>query len=150
MAWYDPLFAPVVGYDWGGTDYLEEHRLAHEKYIERLNRWAASPAFPHWEMQERDAAIADANYVYSITDSAAGYWGSLPAFWSSYAGKFISIDPVQFRKITDSVGMSSEAADTYAENRKLSTYIEPPEIGKNIPWWIYAIGGLVVFNAVRR
>ena len=85
VAWYDPLFAPVVGYDWGGTDYLEEHRLAHEKYIERLNRWAASPAFPHWEMQERDAAIADANYVYSITDSAAGYWGSLPAFWSSYA-----------------------------------------------------------------
>jgi hypothetical protein len=146
VAWYDPIF----GTDWGGTDYLEQHQEAHQKYLERIEKWSNSPAYAVWDQTEKDTAIADANYIYSITNSAAGYWGSLPAFWESYSGSFVSLDSEQFRKIVDSVGASSDAADTYAANRNPLTHYEPPKIAKNIPWWAYALGGLVIFNAFRR
>jgi hypothetical protein len=137
--------------DWGGTEWLEgPNDAAHAKYVERLNAWSDTEAFQVWSVAERDTAIADAQYLYATTSDAAEYWAAVPRLWETYATTFSSIEPAQFRKIVAAVAASSDAADTYETNRKITTFIEPPKIAKNIPWWVYGIGALVVFNAIRR
>jgi hypothetical protein len=137
---------------WGGTDYLEDHDLAHAKYRDRLFRWSASPAFVAWDVAERDRALADADYIHSSTGTAAEYWAAVPGYWeTTYPPLFVSLDPAQYVKIVAAVGASSSAAAEYEKQRDLSTHIdfEFPESLKP-PWWAWAAGGVVVLLALRR
>jgi hypothetical protein len=138
--------------DWGGTPHLENHEAAHQMYKDRIIRWASSSAFPVWFTGELARVQDDAELIYSTTGSAEAYWTKVSQFWNGYANEFDSIDPVQFSKIVAAVGASQDAAETYADNRKLSTHvdIDLPEIPEKAPWWVWAAGGLGLFLVIRR
>ena len=139
--------------DWGGTPHLEDHDAAHEMYRSRIVRWASSSAFPVWFSAELARIQDDAELVYSQTNSATAYWKAVQRLWNqTYPAELSSIDPVQFQKIAAATGASQDAAETYAENRKLSTHVEfdLPDIPEKAPWWVWAAGGLGVYLIVRR
>ena len=137
--------------DWGGTPHLENLDAAHAMYQDRIVRWASSPTFPVWFTGELARVQDDAQLIYSTTGSAEEYWAKVSQFWNSYAGELESLDPVQFSKIVAAVGASQDAAETYAENRKLSTHvdIDLPDIPEKTPWWVWAVGGLLLYQVVK-
>jgi len=132
-----PAQEGVTGFtDWGGTAWLEgTNEEAHAKYVERLNAWATTEAFPVWDETELATALADADQIYATTSEATEYWAAVPRLWESYATTFQSVSIEQYRKILAAVGASSDAADTYEENRKITTHIEPIRFPtEKIPW----------------
>lgn len=136
---------------WGGTKHLEDRREAVKKYKERLNGWSDTTTWGRWMDGDRITALNDAESLYFQSENAAEYWRKVANLWAGYADSMTSIHPDQFAKIVGAVGASSDAADTYLENRNWKKWIgELPPKPKDVPWWVWAVGGLVVWNSIRR
>ena len=152
MAWRIPGFT-----DWGGTPHLENLAAADAKYRDRLAGFAAGHTFTAWPAADLQTAIdaingwydpARTGYANNVT-TAEEYWETVANWWRSPGAHYLQIDTLQKAKILDSVDSSSEAASGYVAGRdiveKLPDFERPP-----VPWWVWGIGGLVVWNSIRR
>ena len=149
MSWNPADYLPWNS--WGGTEHLEKKRAAREKYKERLQGWSNTETWGVWLDSDRITALNDATDAYAYAEDASDYWARVAALWAGYAESMSSIHPDQFAKIVKAVGASSDAADTYLENRNWRKWIgELPPKPKDVPWWVWAVGGLVVWNSIRR
>jgi hypothetical protein len=135
---------------WGGTTWLEGTAdNAHAKYLDRLNGWANSSAFPTWSPADLEATRNFAQYAFMQTkNSAPEYWALVAEYWSEQGTKDLkSISPDQYAKIAAAVNASNDAATTYEKNRDMG--VDLPDI-KDLPWWVWPIGALAVWSSIRR
>jgi hypothetical protein len=151
------IFDSVTGYlpwnSWGGTEHLEDKRAAANKYAERITGWSDTETWGLWLDSDRLIALDDAQKVYFNASDAADYWRRIASIWEGYADTMVSIHPDQFEKIAAAVGASSVAATGYRDARNWAGYVKdivkPPKPAE-IPWWIYGIGALALWNLTRK
>ncbi len=143
--------------DWGGTPHLENLEKADAKYRERLRGFAAGHTFTKWPDVDLQTALAAIDGWYDparsgsrgMVSDASAYWDTVANWWRSPAAQYLQIDTLQKAKILDSVDSSSDAAKGYLQGRDIREHLpdfeRPP-----IPWWVFALGGLVLWNSIRR
>jgi len=135
--------------DWGGTAWLENQSEAHEKYLERLDRWsnahgASDGAFKNWTSQDKSAAVSQARWAFTSTGGdPVGYWSQVRAFWEGDGKNLRSISPAQLAKIQEATGASVDAAQGYEDARA----IKPRS---PLPWWALPAGAVAAVLLIRR
>lgn len=142
--------------DWGGTPHLENLEAADAKYRERIFGWSDGKTFTRWSDADRQVALSAANNWYDPSrvgkgnnaSTAEEYWQSVANWWRSPDAQYLQIDTLQKAKILDSVDSSSNAATGYVQGRDVTEYLPEPE--NLIPWWVYGIAGLVIWNTIRK
>ena len=152
MAWRIPFLT-----DWGGTPHLENLAAADAKYRERLQGFAAGHTFTKWPDVDLQTAIAAIDGWYDPSrvgmsgkvSTAEEYWQTVANWWRSPSAQYLQIDTLQKAKILDSVDSSSDAASGYIAGRDIVEHLpdfeRPP-----IPWWVYAGGGVLVWDWIRN
>jgi len=137
------------GEPWGGTPHLENLDSGHAKYLERLEGWANSSAYPKWSDYDYETARLYALYAFPQSGGdATPYWSMIAKWWAEEApSQLSSLSEEQFSKIVASLAVSEDAAKTYADNRKLG--IPTPKPG-DFPWWMWAAGGFGLWILIRK
>ena len=137
---------------WGGTAHLEDVTAARDKYKERIAGWSDTETWGRWLDSDRIYALNDGDTAYAYAEDATDFWNQIAELWTGpYTDTVTSIHPDQYDKIVLAVGASVDAADTYRDNRNWLKWIgEIPPKPKDIPWWVYAGGGLILWNTIRR
>jgi hypothetical protein len=134
--------------DWGGTPHLENLKAADAKYRERIFGWSDGKTFARWSNADRQSALSAPDQWKGSADTAEEYWQYVANWWRSPDAQYLQIDTLQKAKILDSVDSSSNAATGYVQGRDVTEYLPEPE--NLIPWWVYGIAGLVIWNTIRK
>lgn len=159
MAWTD-----VLPWNWGGTPHLENLSSADQMYRDRLTKWSQTSAFPHWGPGDLRTALDAISGWYDparkgtasrpggtrMVSTADQYWGHVASWWISPDALYLTISPEQRSRIVASVKQSADSAEAYVIARNPATHL--PEGGKwpEVPWWVYGVGALVVWNTIRK
>jgi hypothetical protein len=134
--------------DWGGTPHLENLEAADAKYKERILGWSDGKTFTRWSDADRKVALTAPDQWKGSAATAEEYWQYVANWWRSPDAQYLRIDTLQKAKILDSVDSSSNAATGYVQGRDVTEYLPEPE--NLIPWWVYGIAGLVIWNTIRK
>ena len=160
--WYNPFtWVPMLAAEtasdylpwnsWGGTAHLEDKKAARDKYQERILGWSDTATWGQWVDGDRLTAWNDANAAYYAANDAAHFWAKVARLWAGYAENMSSIHPDQFKKIVAAVGASTDAADTYRDNRNWVKWVgELPPEPEDVPVWLWVAGGLGLWILIRK
>jgi hypothetical protein len=139
--------------NWGGTTWLEGNNVAaHDMYLSRVDSWstaymASGGAFRNWTAIDKRQAVANAQWAFQSSATAAGYWEEVARFWEDTAPQeMTSVSPAQLAKIQLATGASVTASVGYTEARDLAEPFSLTPKGKAYA----AIAAVVVVLLLRR
>tara|TARA_Y100000296_G_scaffold57145_1_gene65544 strand:+ start:272 stop:754 length:483 start_codon:yes stop_codon:yes gene_type:complete len=160
MAWYNPASWQLV--DFGATPHLEDLDSAHAEWLDRIDRFSDSPAYPPWSAEAIAWAIEGAEDAREQATSAADYWGLIGEDWTSSSSRLAGwMDPDQLNKLLSLLGQSSYSAEGLAEARELGQVgtiaagtiagtAADIEERTRIPWWTWPAGILGLVLVLRK